>query len=91
MRPDAPERLSTMTLCPNSFAQASEIRRAAMSTLPPGANGTISVTARSGKALLAPAAWAQQDAATAAHNAPANLAIFISGLLVWPRGAALYR
>ncbi len=92
MLPDAPARFSTITLCPSSLAHASEIRRAAMSTLPPGANGTISVTARSGKALLAAAEWAQQDAARAAHNAPANLAVFIFRVSSVGRvGAALYR
>ncbi|MNL38682.1 hypothetical protein D3C87_1609130 [compost metagenome] len=89
MLPDAPARFSMITLCPNARPQASEIRRAAISTLPPGAKGTISVIARSGKASAAVAGAVQQAAtARAAHKAPAT------GLMVMrmsPRLAAWWR
>src|SRR5690606_29508679 len=55
--PEAPARFSTTTDCPSSLAQASAIKRAVMSTLPPGAKGATSVVARWGKA------WAEAEAA----------------------------
>jgi len=69
MLPEAPARFSTITLWPRALPQASEIRRAAISTLPPGANGTTRVIGRCGKASAAMAGAVQQDAAAvSAHN-----------------------
>ena len=65
MLPDAPARFSTITLWPRALPQASEISRAAMSTLPPGANGTTRVMGRWGNASAATAGANQQDAVAA--------------------------
>ncbi|KAG0931919.1 hypothetical protein G6F31_016666 [Rhizopus arrhizus] len=84
--PPAPARFSTPTLWPNSLRRPAATARASTSVDPPGANGTTSVTARSGNALAATAGKVQQDAAArAVHTAPATGLIFIPGLLGWPR------
>ena len=48
MRPDAPDRLSTITLCPSDSPMRCAMARAMASVLPPGAHGTISRTGLSG-------------------------------------------
>jgi hypothetical protein len=42
--PPPPALFSTITLCPMAFPRGSEITRATMSVVPPGAKGTTSLT-----------------------------------------------
>src|SRR5215831_10351968 len=77
--PAAPPMFSTMTACPSSFLIASAVRRAMMSVLPPGANGTMSLIGRDGYVSAAHAPL------TTAHDAMATrmaFQLFTTTLLV---------